>query len=127
MPSSNEESHPKPNRVKTGRAFEDRAAEFYLSQGFEIIARNWQAGHKEIDLIVRKDSLLVFVEVKSSRSAKFGHPSESVDRRKQERLVAAARQFIAQNELTETDFRFDVVTFWEGKMEHYPNAFEARY
>ncbi len=114
MPSSNEDSRPKPNRVRTGRVYEDRAAAFYVSQGFEVVARNWQAGHKELDLVVRNEHMLVFVEVKASRSDKFGHPSEWVDSRKQERLTAAAQQFILEHNFSGLDFRFDVVTFSGG-------------
>lgn len=127
MPSSEEHLHSKPNRVKSGRAYEQRAADFFVSQGFEVVARNWQAGHKELDLIVKKDRLVIFVEVKSSRSSKFGHPSERVDARKQKNLTAAAQRFIAEQKLSRVDFRFDVVTFSKGKMEHYPNAFEASF
>jgi putative endonuclease len=126
MPSSNDKPPKSRSSVARGRAFEDRAAEFYRQQGFEIIQQNYQAGHKEIDLIVRRENLIVFVEVKSSRSRAFGHPAEWVDDRKRQNLTEAARQYVSEQAITNTDLRFDVVTFVDGKLEHYPDAFAAR-
>jgi len=125
MPSSNDQPAHRRSRVARGRAFEDRAAEFYRQQGFEIIQQNYQAGHKEIDLIARREDLIVFVEVKSSRSRGFGHPAEWVDDRKRHNLTEAARQYVSEQAITNTDMRFDVVTFVDGKLEHYPDAFAA--
>jgi len=122
MPSSNKN---RKNKVSRGRHYEKKAALFYEQQGFEILEKNWQAAHKEIDLIVKKDNLLVFVEVKSSTSQKFGHPAERVNRAKIKNLTAAARQFLIDNKIENCDLRFDVVTFTRGLLEHFPNAFES--
>lgn len=125
MPCSKKDSPAKKKTVSIGREFESRAETFYLQQGFEIVERNWRGGRKEIDLIVRKDQLVAFVEVKASATARFGHPSERVDARKQARLTEAARRYITEKELTGVDLRFDVITFVSGKLEHFPGAFEA--
>ncbi len=108
-----------------GREFEKVAATFYQSHGFEILARNWRAGHKEIDLIARKENLIVFVEVKSSKNKKFGHPAERVDRKKIRNLHEAAQQYIISSEIENCDLRFDVVTFVDGQIEHFPDAFQV--
>lgn len=100
------------------------AEKFLMENGYEIIERNWAAGHKEIDLIALNDKTVVFVEVKGSRSRKFGHPSERVDRRKRDNLINAAEQFIIAKNLKGCDYRFDLITFLDGKLEHYPNAFQ---
>jgi len=123
MPSSNS-IPPKDRRVATGHEFERLAERFYVDKGFDILERNWRAGRKEIDLIVRKRDVIVFVEVKSSASKRFGHPVERVDRRKRENLAHCARQYIIAQDLSGVDLRFDVITFVDGKLEHYPNAFE---
>lgn len=115
----------KKRRLKIGRSFEKQAALFFEHNGYTILQRNWQAGHKEIDIIVRKDDLIVFVEVKSAASGKFGHPVERIDRRKVANLTAAARRYISENNIEGCDLRFDVVTFLDGKLEYFPNAFEA--
>ena len=74
MPSSERKTRSAASRVSRGLGYEKAAEKLFSAQGFEIIERNWRAGHKEIDLIVRKNNLIVFVEVKSSRSEKYGHP-----------------------------------------------------
>lgn len=125
MPSSKKSSDRTSKKSLPGRRQEKLAALFLESQGFEIIGRNWRSGRKEIDLIAKKDRLLVFVEVKSSRTSRFGHPSERVDRKKIANLTEAARQFIIAEKIEGYDLRFDMVTFVGGQLEHYPNAFEA--
>lgn len=126
MPSSDYEGSDDRKNLEQGRKFEKLAGKFYEQLGFEVIQRNWQAGHKEIDLIVRNEELLVFVEVKSSYSDKFGHPAERVDERKQKNLITAARQFLIAEKIVNTDLRFDVVTFVNGQLEHFPDAFTAQ-
>ena len=115
----------KKRRIQTGRSFEKQAALFFEQNGYTILERNWQAGHKEIDIIVRKDDLIVFVEVKSASSGKFGHPAERVDRKKVANLTTAAHRYISEHNIENCDLRFDVVTFVDGKLEYFPNAFEA--
>ncbi len=123
MPSSNGRGDKR--KINQGRRFEELAARFFVAKGFEVIERNWRSGHKEIDLIVRRDSLIVFVEVKSTYSEKFGHPVERIDEKKIKHLSDAARQYLIANKIEKTDLRFDVVTFNRGELEHYPDAFPA--
>jgi len=108
-----------------GRSYEQQAESYLISKGYTILERNWQASHKEIDLIAQKDDTITFVEVKGARSSKFGHPAEKVDRRKQMNLVAAAERYISENDLHGYDFQIDLITIFEGRLEHYPNAFEC--
>ncbi len=112
-------------RRDIGRRYEELAADFFRQHGFEILEQNWQASHKEIDLIVRKGHLIAFVEVKSSTTPNFGHPAEWVDKRKIANLSEAAQRYLVENEIADCDVRFDVVTFTGGRLEHYPNAFEV--
>jgi len=125
MPSSKSNSSNRDNRVKRGRRFEELAGQFYKDNGFEILDRNWQASHKEIDLIVRKDDIIVFVEVKSASTNKFGHPVEWVDKKKIHNLIVCAQQYVIDKDLKDVDLRFDVVTFSGGQLEHFPDAFTA--
>ena len=57
-----------------GKEGEELAAEYLVKQGYTIEARNWRYGHEEIDIIARKDDLLLIVEVKTRRSNYFGQP-----------------------------------------------------
>ncbi len=110
-------------RVKIGREYEQLAAKFYKDNNFTILESNWQDSHREIDLIVQKDNLVIFVEVKSASSKKYGHPVERVDKRKQDNLIKAAQKYLQEKEIKNIDLRFDVVTFLDGQLEHFPNAF----
>ena len=115
--------NPKDTRQK-GRDYEQRVESYLIGKGYTILERNWQASHKEIDLIARKGNTITFVEVKGACSSQFGHPAEKVDRRKQMNLVVAAEKYIAENDLHGYDFQIDLITIFEGRLEHYPNAFE---
>ena len=108
-----------------GQEYEKLAEKFLLDNGYDILERNWTAGHKEIDLIALKDDTVIFVEVKGSVSKKFGHPSERVDRRKRENLINAAEQYIIAHDFKGYDFRFDLITYFDGKLEHYRDAFQC--
>jgi putative endonuclease len=125
-PSSDNKNTPKrTGRIAKGRRHEEQAARFYEQQGFEILERNWQASHKEIDLIVKKDDLIAFVEVKAATTDSFGHPSTWIDARKKDNLIHAASQYVSEHDVSGCDLRFDAVTFVKGELEHYPDAFTA--
>ena len=107
-----------------GAEAEDRAASFLAQQGLDIVARNYRTRFGEIDLIARDGAVLVFVEVRMRSSEGFGGAAGSIDSRKQSRIVAAARQFLAG--LTrEPPCRFDVVTLEGGAPKWLRGAFEA--
>ncbi len=110
---------------KKGREYEKLAEKFLIENDYSILERNWTVGHKEIDLIALKNNTVVFVEVKGGLSKKYGHPSERVDKRKRANLIIAAEQFIITRDFKKHDFRFDLITFFDGKLEHYPDAFQC--
>jgi putative endonuclease len=114
-------------KQKLGKRGEDQAEEYLKIKGFIILAKHYHYGHKEIDLIGKDGNTIVFVEVKTGRSKKFGAPEGWVSLKKQKNLIQAALYFI-QNEKTDgCDFRFDVVAirYEKGKevMHHIRNAF----
>ena len=125
MPSSKSPQPARCRRVTPGERSERKAAEFYKRDGFDVLETNWRAGHKEIDLVVRKGDLLVFVEVKSSRTRKFGHPVEKVTPKKIQNLVDAATRYVASHDIADCDLRFDVVAITNGEIELFPCAFSA--
>jgi putative endonuclease len=74
-----------------GRYGEDRALNYLISLGYQILERNWRGKQGEIDLIARDGERLVFIEVKTRSSNDFGHPLEaitSVKLARMRRLVA---------------------------------------
>lgn len=107
-----------------GASAEDKAAEYLVKTGYTILSRNFRIHAGEIDCIARdKDHTLVFVEVKSTRSASFGHPFFWVDRNKQRTLALVAQFYLARNHIRSCPCRFDVIAIVNGKIEHLRNAF----
>ncbi|MCX7894463.1 MAG: YraN family protein [Thermoanaerobaculum sp.] len=96
-------------------------------RGFKLEARNWRSRWGEVDLVMRKGSLVVFVEVKARRSASAGPPELAVTTAKQRRLARLAQAFCRGKQAAALSFRFDVVAVDLGrfppKLRHYPGAF----
>lgn len=89
----------------------EAVAERYLKTcGYRILGRRVRVGRRdEIDLVVRHGKVLVFVEVKTRASRRFGRPAEAVDTRKRQVLSRAAVRYIAGLRNPRVFFRFDVV------------------
>ena len=83
-------------RQALGRFGEDSAARWYEERGYRILARNWRVREGELDLVVARDRVLVFCEVKTRSSTRFGSAAEAVDVRKQRQVRAVARRFLAE-------------------------------
>lgn len=92
-----------------GARGEDLAAAYLEAQGFRIVERNFRARGGEIDIVAMDGKELVFVEVKTRGSERFGRPEEAVDRRKAARLSRAAREYWQQRRLRGLVVRCDVV------------------
>jgi Holliday junction resolvase-like predicted endonuclease len=84
---------PSPERqvaFRTGISAESRAAAFLIAKGFRILARRWRSPVGEIDIIARRRSLLIFVEVKAR--ANLDDAAWSVTERQRLRIAAAAER-----------------------------------
>ncbi|MCC7538696.1 MAG: YraN family protein [Deltaproteobacteria bacterium] len=113
--------------VAKGRAAEDTVARYLESFGFEILERNVRSGRLEIDLVARRGALIVVCEVRSRKTAAFGHPAETIDRAKQLRIRRSAAALIEQRGWRGS-VRFDVATLvGDGRggtqLEYYEAAF----
>lgn len=97
-------------RKQTGNSGEDRAAEFLLRHGYEIVVRNFRTNQGEIDIIVKKGEYIVFVEVKTLPKGNLEFLSHVLDGRKQKRIVKTAKRFLAINrQYSNSYIRFDVI------------------
>jgi putative endonuclease len=96
-------------RLRLGAEGEARAAAHLVRLGYRILDRNVRAGGVEIDLVVARAGLVVFVEVKTRRSPSLGAPEWAVDPRKQARLVRGARAWLHERRSRPRAARFDVV------------------
>lgn len=100
-------AHPTPAQAAGGDA-EDSAAGFLERHGLRVVGRNYRTRLGEIDLIARDAAVLVFVEVRLRRSARYGGALESITARKRARIAAAARQYLMRFRRV-PPCRFDVV------------------
>ncbi len=87
---------------------ERQAERFLRAQGLELVTRNYRCRHGEIDLVMQDGASLVFVEVRRRGRTDFGGAAASVDARKQRRLIATARHYLAGRG-EPPPCRFDVV------------------
>lgn len=104
------EANHKPLRRNDGQRWEHCAESFLTARGLRCVARNHHCRGGEIDLVMLAGELLVFVEVRYRRNARYGSAVESVDARKQGRIILAAQDFLMRHqEFAEHACRFDVV------------------
>ena len=96
---------------KVGQFGEDIAQKYLVKHGYKIIERNVQASHKEIDIIAKQKDLLVFVEVKTRTSNKYGQADESMNFRKSKNLRQAIKKYLgnANNKIYYRDIRADLI------------------
>jgi putative endonuclease len=119
---------PTPTTTKrTGDAAEERALAHLAAHGLRLVARNYRTpgrGGGEIDLVMRDAGTLVFVEVRTRRSASHGGAAASVGPMKQRRIVYAARHFLLRYGAP-PPCRFDVVAVEGERIEWLRAAFDA--
>ena len=94
-----------------GAHWEQVALEFLCQQGLQVLTQNYQCRFGEIDLIMRDDDAVSFVEVRYRRSDGFGTGADSVDWHKQRRISAAASHFLQRYPAwSKHPCRFDVIS-----------------
>ena len=108
-----------------GLSAESRAAAVLIAKGFRILARRWRSPVGEIDIIARRRSLLIFVEVKARAS--LDDAAWSVTERQRLRIAAAAEAWLARNQDGRIrDIRFDAMLVAPGRIpRHITAAFDT--
>ena len=110
--------------LSLGAFGEDAAARWYERAGYDVVGRNWRCAFGELDLVVRRGSLVVFCEVKTRSSDRFGTPAEAVTYRKRVRLRRLAAEWLAGREgVRGRQVRFDVAEVHGGTVEVIEDAF----
>lgn len=115
-------------KTDRGRKGEELACRYLTERGFSLVTRNFRRLRGEIDLIMEDRSTLVFVEVKTRCSLRYGQPREAVTDLKQQRIRRCAVQYLAERETGSRPVRFDVVEVMIGpggtaRLYHLRNAF----
>ena len=111
---------------KLGKDGELIALMFLQKEGFSILKTNWRFQKAEVDIIAQDNNFLVFVEVKTRGSSKFGKPEDAIDKKKICLYRDAVEGYLEQYP-TESEIRFDVVSIIiekdETKIKYIANAF----
>ena len=80
----------------TGIQGELLAEQYLVSNQYKILHKNWRHSHWEVDIIAEKTGTLHFVEVKTRRTKKFGHPKKKKKKKKIQNLINAADEYLYQ-------------------------------
>lgn len=121
----------KQNNRKTGNKGEEVAAEYLTKKGYEILARNYREKYGEIDIVarcmVKGESYIVFVEVKTKTEGEYGEPWEMINKHKLKQITNMGHLWCIQNHYHGL-VRIDVVGVWldmKGeveRLEHWENV-----
>lgn len=106
-----------------GQEAEALALRHLQGKGYTLRLKNYRTRLGEIDLILDKGKILVFVEVRERKSSSYGTPAETVTSKKQKRIAKAALMYIKEKALTNRNLRFDIVAVQNGNITHLENAF----
>lgn len=116
-------------KQKIGKIGEDIVCKYLQKKEYIIIDRNFRCKQGEIDIIACDEILkeLVFIEVKTRCSTKYGKPSESVRKLKKEHIISSAKYYNYKNKIKDIPIRFDVVEVFlcngNYKINHIKQAF----
>jgi putative endonuclease len=83
------------SHTDTGREGEALATHWMRLRGYQILERNWRHGRLELDIIAELDGVIHFVEVKTKRSTRFGHPEQEAHPAKIRHVMKAAGAYMA--------------------------------
>ena len=116
-------------KKRKGARGEERASEFLRERGYRILERNYRCPLGELDIIARDGRVIVFVEVKTRSSHRFGSPQEAIGPRKKRRMTAIALFYLKGQGWLGEPARFDVAAVNLGDGDEtvtlYKNAFDA--
>jgi len=113
----------------TGFQGEEVACRYLAGKGYRILDRNYRARPYELDIVARIDDVVVFCEVKTARTGRFGPPASWVTPRKIRHIARAAMDYIRSQGIRDVAFRFDVIALEavddDIRISHIENAFSA--
>lgn len=108
-----------------GYEYEKIAKNYLLDRGYVILEENFNCRLGEIDIIAAKDGRLHFVEVKGRLNTEHGYPREAVNKRKQKRIISAAKYYFMLKGTDDILCQFDVIEIIiaDNEINHIENAF----
>ena len=109
----------------TGTYGEDLACSYLDQKGYLVLERNYRYGKAEIDIIARKNDLLLFIEVKTRTNINYGYPESFLSDSQAQRIIEAAEEYIFRNDW-KGQIRFDIISIIIGdseELKHFKDAF----
>jgi putative endonuclease len=104
------------NKNNAGLLAEQMAATFLKQHGLKLVAQNYHCRYGEIDLIMKEDEVLVFVEVRLRTNQHYGFAAESISPKKQQKIIQTAQHFLMQH--GEQACRFDAILMDKADQQH---------
>ena len=115
------------DRQALGALGERVAARWLEGRGWEVLARRFRSGHRDLDLVARRAGLVAFVEVKARRGLTLGDPVAAVGVRKRRQVARSAWVWIDRHGRPGEAYRFDVIGVVFGaagvRVRHVEDAF----
>lgn len=113
------------NSRAVGANYEEKAAQYLETCGYQMRERNFRCRMGEIDLIAEEGGYLVFIEVKYRSGIRTGEPQEAVNYRKQRKICRTASYYCLKNKIPlKQPCRFDVAACCKGEWQIIKNAFD---
>jgi putative endonuclease len=109
-------------KIEIGATGEDRAVDYLVRSGMRIVERNYRCKLGELDVIARDADTLVFVEVRSRRSAEYGNALDAISWHKRRRVSRMAMAYVAARKPRFVEARFDVVAITGDEVVHVKDA-----
>ncbi len=108
------------NKSEIGKTGENIACKYLEAQGYELLHRNFRAGHLETDIICENGEYVLFVEVKTRAATgaktRYGTARDAVDARKKENLLLCAREYLRAHK-SEKKPRIDLIEVYLSREE----------
>jgi len=113
-------------KKELGAKGETIALEYLKNKGYKILKTNYHTREGEIDIITSFLDKIIFIEVKTRASNRFGLGEEAIDEKKLESLSLAAEKYLQENNLEDNSWQIDLLTIdfsrnREGKIKHLEN------
>ncbi len=105
------------NRKIFGKFCEDIASNYLIEKNYKILEKNFRHKKGEIDIIAKKNNLIVFIEVKGRKNFTFGTSESFVDNTKENLIIETAEEYIYLNNW-KNEIRFDIIAI-EGNLKNY--------
>lgn len=108
-------------RHEIGKLGEELAVKYLKQIGYEVIERNFECKQGEIDIIAQDKKEIIFIEVKTRTSIKYGNPAEAVNENKQKHLIKAVKYYLYSRHLENEFVRIDVIEIYLYKKKYRVN------